>query len=181
MIFESSRDFPGRCSCHVLWAICLDPSRSLGRANAGPKPEPDLGPKLAKISDWLRPAPKSVQILCRKIEEAHTPRRYRIRPTRSRLRPRSAIALQPGPVRNEMLPTLTSMDRYAEGIRNLRGRRSGGMKARTAHNQTTERESIITQGHLLAVSATSPRARLPGPSKERNHEYFRYFCCDRNI
>ncbi|HUN83171.1 MAG TPA: hypothetical protein VMU48_02270 [Terracidiphilus sp.] len=32
---------------------------------------------------------------------------------------------------------------YAEGLGNLRGGRSCGMKARTTHNQTTERELIL--------------------------------------
>ena len=62
-----------------------------------------------------------------------------------RLRLRCAIALQPGPARTFTVRTLTSVDHYAEGMGNLRGRRSGGMQARTTHNQTTERNSMVTQ------------------------------------
>ena len=70
-----------------------------------------------------------------------------------RLRLRCAFRLQPGPARTFTVRTLTSVDHYAEGMGNLRGRRSGGMQARTTHNQTTERNSMVTQA--------SPRLTRP--------------------
>lgn len=64
--------------------------------------------------------------------------------------------------------TLTSVDHYAEGPGEFTWWTILRMQARAAHNQTTERESILTQGAIIADGLARARA-VRNAQIERRH------------
>ena len=107
---------------------------------------------LAPPEGHFEPREKTFSFCMQKTQEAPASKRFKIRhtyrvfgcetPTRCNLVRRITLNGE----------TLTSMDHYAEGPGEFTWWTIWRMSARTAHNQTTERDFMITQQLLLPIS-----------------------------